>query len=113
MIVRKPPEHERNPGARLWFLAKWLIDTSNGYFPGVDAPLELDVIVMGADLFRTATAYFMPQATSEHWVLLKCSQRDQGFFIGLDLSTGAAEVFPRRFDIESQQIAFDFIRTFA
>lgn len=111
MTISMPPEYERSPLARMAFLLAWRVE-GGMETPSLDAPMTVDVTVMGVELARQPHAYSFTGHPDEHWTLLKCHRGDQAFFIGLDLSTGAAEVFPRRHDVQSYQLVLDFLRTF-
>jgi hypothetical protein len=110
MVVSKAPECEREPLTRSGFLLAWRVEGGMEE-SSLDSSLHVDAAVMGVELTRMPHAYGLTGA-EEHWVLLKCSRRDECFFIGLDLSTGAGEVFPRRYDVNSYRLALDFLRTF-
>jgi hypothetical protein len=110
MAISKPPECERDPLARSWFLLAWRVEGGMEE-SSLDSSLHVDAVVMGVELTRLPHAYGLTGA-EDHWVLLKCSRRDEAFFIALDLSTGAGEVFPRRYDVNSYRLALDFLRTF-
>jgi hypothetical protein len=110
MSISTPPECERDPLARGWFLLAWRVEGGMEE-SSLDSALHLDTVVMGIELTRMSHAYGLTEPDG-HWVLLKCTRGDEGFFIGLDLSTGAGEVFPRRYDVNSYRLALDFVRTF-
>jgi hypothetical protein len=111
VTVLKPPDHERSPLARSAFLLAWRIDGGMDS-PSLEGPLRLDATVAGVELCRMPFAYLITGKPDEHWVLLKYHRGDQGLFVGLDLSTGAGEIFPRRRDVESYKLALDVLRTF-
>jgi hypothetical protein len=110
MAISKPPECERDPLARSWFLLHWRVDGGMEE-ASLDSSLDVEVVVMGALLARMPHAYGLTGA-AEQWVLLKCSRGEECIFLGLDLSTGTGEVFPRRHDVNSYRLALDFLRTF-
>ena len=76
-------------------------------------PLALDFTVMGVELTRLDYAYVPTIAPNEHWVLLKCYRGEQSIWLGLDLANGSGEIFPRRGEVESYQLALDALYTFA
>lgn len=106
----KPAEHERSPLARSAFLLAWRVD--GGMTSPSEQPLRLDVNVMGVELTNLGYAYVPTKQANQHWVLLKCQRGAQSFWLGLDLSTGMGEVFPRRGEIESYKLALNFLCTF-
>lgn len=110
MSISTPPECERDPLARGLFLLAWRVEGGMEE-SSLDSALHLDTVVMGIELTRMPHAYGLTEPDG-HWVLLKCTRGDEGFFIGLDLSTGVGEVFPRRYDVNSYRLALDFVRTF-
>lgn len=107
----KPADHERSPLARSAFLLSWRVDGGMDS-PSLEAPLQVDATVMGVELTRLDYAYVPTKQPNQHWVLLKCHRGEQSFWLGLDLSTGVGEVFPRRGEIESYKLALDFLCTF-
>lgn len=111
LVVSKPADHERSPLARGAFLLSWRVD-GGIEAPSIETPLQLNVTVMGIELTRLPHAYVPTVRPNEHWVLLKCHRGEQSFWLGLDLSTGAGEVFPRRGELESYKLALDFLYTF-
>lgn len=111
LTFSKPPDHERSPLVRSAFLQSWRVD-GGMESPGFEVPLKVDVTVMGIELTRLDHAYVPTKEPKEHWALLKCHRGEQSFWLGLDLSTGAGEVFPRRGEVQSYQLALDFLRTF-
>jgi hypothetical protein len=111
LTVSKPSDHERSPLARSAFLLSWRVD-GGMEAPSIDTPLQLNVTVMGVELTRLAHAYVPTLTPNAHWVLLKCHRGEQSFWLGLDLSTGEGEIFPRRGELESYKLALDFLYTF-
>jgi hypothetical protein len=111
LVVSKPADHERSTLARSAFLLSWRVD-GGMEAPSIETPLQLNVTVMGIELTRLPHAYVPTVKPNEHWVLLKCHRGEQSFWLGLDLSTGAGEVFPRRGELESYKLALDFLYTF-
>lgn len=111
LTFSKPPDHERSPLARSAFLLSWRI---NGGMerPLLDAPLAVDVGVMGVELTRLDAFYVPTVEAGEQWALLKCNRGEQSFWLGLELSSGAGEVFPRRGEVASYELALDFLCTF-
>ncbi|MDB4963354.1 MAG: hypothetical protein JWP01_3353 [Myxococcales bacterium] len=112
LTFSKPPDHERSPSARSAFLLAWRVDGGMDS-PSLEDPLSVDVTVMGVELTSLGYAYVPTKEPNQHWVLLKCRRGEQAFWLGLDLSTGAGEVFPRRGEVESYELALDFLCTFS
>lgn len=76
----------------------------------VPEPLPAGTVVMGTRLARTDIAYGSP--TSGTWVLLKCDAPGP-FFFAFDMATGAADMFPRRFDANGYAFALQLLRVVA
>lgn len=111
LTFSKPADHERNAMARSAFLLGWRVD-GGMVAPSRETPLRVDVTVMGVELTRLDYAYVPTREPNQHWVLLKCHRGEQSFWLGLELSTGAGEVFPRRGEPESYRLAMDLLFTF-
>jgi len=111
VIVQKPPEHVRSPLARMAWLLAWRVEGGDDN-PSRHDPLAISATVMGIDLCMKPHVYLYTGAKNERWVLLKCNRGAQSFFIGLNVAAGVGEVFPRRKDVESYQLAMDFLCTF-
>lgn len=112
LTFSKPAEHERSPLARSAFLLAWRVDGGMEQ-PPREAPLPVDVTVMGVELTRLDHAYVPTKQPNQQWALLKCLRGEQSFWLGLDLANGTGEVFPRRGEVESYKLALDFLFTFA
>lgn len=111
LTFSKPADHERSPVARSAFLMAWRV-AGGMESASRETPLSVHVTVMGVELTRLDYAYVPTKQPNQHWVLLKCHRGEQSFWLGLDLSTGVGEVFPRRGEIESYKLALDFLFTF-
>ncbi len=106
-----PADHERSPLARSAFLLAWRVEGGMDS-PSLESSLTVDGSVMGVELTRLDYAYVPTVQPNQHWVLLKCLRGEQSFWLGLDLSVGAGEVFPRRGEVESYTLALDLLCTF-
>ncbi len=111
LTFSNPPDHERSPLARSAFLLSWRVDGGMDS-PSLEVPLEVNVTVMGVELTNLDHSYVPTKEPNQQWVLLKCHRGEQSFWLGLDLSTGAGEVFPRRGEVESYQLALEVLCTF-
>ncbi len=111
LTFSKPADHERSPLARSAFLLAWRVEGGMDE-PSREAPLEVDVMVMGVELTRLDHAYVPTKQPNQQWALLKCLRGEQNCWLALDLAHGTGEVFPRRGEIESYTLALDLLLTF-
>lgn len=111
LTVRRHPEYEHGELARTYCTTRWRAETDPSFLvERCDGPLRSGTVVVGTRLTRTEVAYAIPD--SGPWFLLKCSQPGP-FFIGFDSTTGEAEMFPRRYDVDGYAFALDMLRVIA
>jgi hypothetical protein len=108
---RRHPEFEHGEVARSACALHWRVDVDAAFLaersPG---PLRSGTVVMGAKLRRESHAFSAPGTGS--WYLLKCDAPGP-FFVAFDPTTGEAEMFPRRLDLDSYNFALELLRVVA
>ena len=111
LTFRRSPGSEHGELARSACLLSWRAEAEPSFLSERrDDVLRSGSIALGAALVRTRVTYGWPGKGS--WVLLKCDQPGP-FFVGFDAASGAAEMFPRRFDEQGYAFALDLLRTVA
>ncbi len=111
LTIARHPEYEHGELARSYCAMRWRADVDPAFLvERTDGPLRSGTVVLGTHLTRTEVAYAIPGSGS--WFLLKCSQPGP-FFIAFDSTTGEAEMFPRRYDVDSYAFALDVLRVIA
>jgi hypothetical protein len=108
VTIRRHPEYEHGNLARSYCVTRWRADVDPSFLAEQsDGPLRSGTVVVGSRLTRTEAAYAIPDSGS--WFLLKCTEPGP-FFIAFDSTTGEAEMFPRRYDVNGYAFALDILR---
>jgi len=106
--IHHHPGYEAGHDARRMCAMLWRAEVDQAFLSEhARGPLRSTAVVSGTRLTRLTHAYTNPGSGS--WVLLKCCEPGP-FFIGFDVSTGAAEMFPRRYDVNGYAFALELLR---